>query len=373
METISGVLAGLGMLGIVAGIVLGFLMLLILPWWAIFDCLFSRRSGGVKVAAVLLLVFTWGLGSLIYGLFITTTKALRVVTVAAFCGVFVLFAAGGMTLIAGAGVHAKVLNEQTRQERQELAAQFAPAGIPARNLAAFRGLHFTYSAYGPQTAALARFSGLGLDFASARDTDRKVLQVACDSAEARCWALSAQDFGTIDPSSGRFTKVPVDPSLTDFSWPRGIAFDSKDDKVYVMTCGVFTRFYRFDPRTRAWDVLPAEPRGLSVVGLTHSTSDGCLYAMEHETHDQAIRRLQRFNTSGASLGPIDLKPAIPIRKGTEDHFQIHASGDKLVLILPPEIPFPQIAGAGVTGTASANRTFVVDPRTGEVFVPDATR
>ena len=373
MHLVSGVLAGLGAIGVGAGMLLGFVTLLVLPWWAIFDCLFSRRSGGVKAAGVILLLITWGVGSFFYGLFVTTSKALRVVTILAFGGVFVLFAVGGFSMLAGAGVHAKVQSEEDHRERQEIAAQFAPKAVPAGQIAAYRGLHFTYTVYGPKTAALARFTGDGPDFGSARDTDRDVRQAACDPTGAQCWGLTSQDFGSLDTSSGRFTKIPVDPSLTDFSWPRGLAYDAKERKVFIMTSGVFTRFYRFDPATRAWDLLPAQPRDLSVIGLTWSASDGCLYALEHETHDLAIRRLQRFNTSGASLGPIDLRPVVPIASGTEDRFQVIASGDKLVLLLPPQASMPQTAGMVVEGTSSANRSFVVDPRTGEVFVPDAAR
>jgi hypothetical protein len=372
MEQIAGLLGGLGVLGLVGAFILGLVTLLVLPWWAIFDCIFSRRSGGLKVVGVLLLLVTWGLGSLIYGLFVTTSRSLRIATAVAFGGVFLLFAAGGVTLLAGAGVHAKVHTEEVRQERQEIAEQFKPAALPATDVGAFRALHVTYSAYGAKTAALARFTGPGPDFGSARDTDRNVRQVACDPEGARCWAVTSQEFGSIDPATGRFTKIEVDPKPTDFSSPKGIAYDSKERKVYLMTCGVFTYFFRFDPATGAWDRLPAEIRGLSIVGLTYSASDDCLYAMEHETHDQAIRRLQRFNTSGASLGPIDLRPVIPIQAGTEDRFQIQASGGKLALILPPESPIVGTAGI-VSGVSSANRAFAVDPSTGEVFTFAAAR
>ena len=359
MELAGGLLGGLGILGILAGVCLGFVTLLLLPWWAIFDCALSRRSGGLKVVGVILLLITWGLGSLVYGLFVTTSRALRIVTAVTFGGVVVLLGAGGVSLIAGAGVHGKLRSEELRQERDALAAQFTPAVLPARELGPFGALHFTYNAFGHATTALARFDGAGPDFDSARDTDRAVRQVACSPDGLRCWALTAHDVGSIDPSSGRFTRIEVDPSLTDFSWPKGIAFDSKAGKVYVVTGGVFTKFYRFDPETRAWDVLPAEVRGISIVNLTYSAADRCLYAMEHDAHDQALRRLQRFNTSGASLGPIELTPAIPLGSAGEELFQIHASGDKLVLVLPPE------------STPSASRLFVADPGTGEVFVPDA--
>ena len=360
-------MGGLGILGIVAGVCLGFVVLLLLPWWAIFDCALSSRSGGLKVVGVILLLITWGFGSLVYGLLVTTSRALRVATAVAFGGVFLLLGAGGVSLIAGAGVHGKLRADELRRERDQIVAQFRPAAIPARDLDAFGALHFTYNAFGHATTALARFSAAGPDFDSARDTDRTVRQVACTPGGARCWALTSHDFGEVDPSSGRFTRIDVAPSLTDFSWPKGIAFDSKERKVYVVTGGVFTKFYRFDPEKAAWDVLPAEIRGLSIVNLTYSASDRCLYAMEHDAHDQALRRLQRFNTSGASLGAIELTPAIPIAEGAEDLFQIHASGDKLFLILPPESVTAQSVGTG--GATGASRLFVADPGTGEVFVP----
>src|SRR5262249_38955589 len=80
MENIAVLLSGLGTLGIAGGLILGVVALVVLPWWAIFDCIFSHRSGGLKVVGVLLLLITWGFGSLVYGLFITTTRALRLVT-----------------------------------------------------------------------------------------------------------------------------------------------------------------------------------------------------------------------------------------------------------------------------------------------------
>src|SRR5262245_13027511 len=203
MELVSALLGGLGALGVIGGVLLGFVMLLILPWWAVFDCIFSRRSGGMKAAGVLLLFITWGLGSLIYGLFVTTSRALRVVTAIAFGSVFLLFAAGGISLVTGAGIHAKAHAEDARHERRAIAEQFKPASLPAADLGAFRALHVTYSAYGAQTAALARFTGPGPDFASARDTDRNVRQVACTPDGARCWAMTTNDFGSIDPASGR--------------------------------------------------------------------------------------------------------------------------------------------------------------------------
>lgn len=91
METLSGLLGGLGMVGIVVSVVLAFAVLLFLPWWAIIDCIVSRRSGGAKVVIVLFLVLTCGLGSLLYGLFLSTSRVLRAFTVIFVLGFGIVF------------------------------------------------------------------------------------------------------------------------------------------------------------------------------------------------------------------------------------------------------------------------------------------
>lgn len=362
MEIVSGLLGGLGLLGILAAALLGLVALLILPFWAILECALSRRTGGGKALLIVLLFFTCGLGSLVYGLFVTTSKVLRIVTVLAVVGILAILVPSVISLLAGAGMHGKLHAEQLHRENQELVAQFQPAAIPSGDLDAFHALHFTWGGFGPATAAVARFTGAGPDLDSVRDTDRGVRQVTFDLEHERTWALTAHEFGSIEPASGRFTKITVDPAVGDFSWPKGIAFDPRDESVLVMTSHVYTLFYRFAPRTSEWERLPAEIRDLPLVALTYAPLDGCLYALEFRSSERALRRLQRFNTKGASLGPIELHPAVPVPDRADEGLQLVTSGEKLVLILPP---LPD----GRPGAAS--RTYVVDPRTGEVFAPGA--
>ena len=183
--------------------------------------------------------------------------------------------------------------------------------------------------------------------------------MAYDDENERYFALTSHAFGTITPSSGRFTEVQVDPSLGEFSWPKGIAFDRARRQVYVMTSHVYTRFYRFDPRTSDWKSLPSEIRDLSLVALTHSPTEDCLYGLQYRYGDTALNLIHRFNETGAILGAISLQPAIPVPGGLGSSLQLHESGGRLVLVLPPlDLDHP-----------AGNRVFVVDPATGEVLRP----
>lgn len=358
METVSGLLGGFGLLGIVAAGFAAFVTLLLLPFWAILECAFSKRTGGLKAFLLILLVVTWGLGSLVYGLFVTTSKLLRIFTILAVVGVLAILLPSVVAVLAGAGIHGNALAERNRREVQQLHAQFSPAPIAAGEVGPFHALHFTWGTFGPATAAVARFSGAAPEVSSARDTDRGIRQVAVDARRARTWAITAHDFGAIDPATGRFTKIDVDPAAGDFAWPKGIVVDPGDGSVLVMTSHVFTEFFRYEPESGAWVRLPVEIRDLPLVALAASSTDG-LYALERRAGDRALRRLQRFNAAGASLGPIELHPAIPIADRSDEGFQLHAAGDKLVLLLPPMDP------------AGPNRALVVDPSSGEVFEPSS--
>jgi len=51
------------------------------PIWALIDCAISKKaSAGAKIVVILLMIFLWGLMGLIYGLFLTSSKALKSVT-----------------------------------------------------------------------------------------------------------------------------------------------------------------------------------------------------------------------------------------------------------------------------------------------------
>jgi hypothetical protein len=369
METIAGLLGGLGLLGVVAAALIALVVLLILPWWAIIDCIVSARTNGAKAFGVIFLVLTWGLGSVVYGLFFSVSRALRIFTVVAIVGFGAILVPSVISLFTGAGLAGKAQNERNRLEHEELLSQFQPGTISIDAIDAFHAVHFMYDGRRPRSASLAQFTLSGPDLGVARDIDKDVRHVAFDAENERYFALTSHAFGTITPSSGRFTEVQVDPSLGDFSWPKGIAFDRTRRQVYVMTSHVYTRFYRFDPRTSDWQSLPTEIRDLTLAALAHSATEDCLYGLEHRYGDTALTRIHRFNDSGANIGSIDLEPAIPVPDGPEAAYQLHESGGMLVLVLPP---FD--LGRGHPGEAEAapteSRVFVVDPATGNVLLPD---
>jgi heme/copper-type cytochrome/quinol oxidase subunit 4 len=93
MGSFAPFLTGFGLIGLLGVFVLGGTILAILPIWAIIDCSNSKRDQNSKTITIIFLCLTWGLGSLIYSVFLAESKQLRrfsLVSIFCFFGLFIL-------------------------------------------------------------------------------------------------------------------------------------------------------------------------------------------------------------------------------------------------------------------------------------------
>ncbi len=361
-------LAASGLAGVFAALVLGTLFCLVQPIWAIIDCIESDREKDAKVLVSVALLVTWGLGSTLYGLFLSVSRALRVFTLVMLAVLFLLGVGGIATCAVGAFQGAKESQRQAAIEKveiEEAIRTFRPAAVAADAVEPFPALHFTYPGSGPashgapSSVSLADHDLAGPIAASARDVSPEVRHVAT-SADGGVFALTTHEFGAISPATGRFVEIAVDPQLEDdFSWPKGLAFDPVAQRMVVLTSHVHTRFFRYDPRTSAWERLPSEHRNGSLVALAYSPADASLYALERPHGGRELTTLRRFNDQGASIGVVALDPPIPVPEDLDAGFQLHASSGNLVLIVPPSAASGGEAAAG-------GRLYLVDREDGDV-------
>jgi hypothetical protein len=194
--------------------------------------------------------------------------------------------------------------------------------------------------------------------------------VVHDTSKDRYYALTTHEFGRIFLDGGRFAEIEVDPSVGDFGWPKGLAFDSSRGQVVIATSHVFTRFYRYGPDDSRWERMSPEIRDFPLVALTYSPDEDCLYALTRRSGDRALREIYRFNATGASLGSIKLDPPVPVPDETGDPFQLHFSSGKLILVLPP-LPVDVARAAGIQRPTEDKRIVAVDPAAGEVAVAES--
>jgi hypothetical protein len=350
MEFASQFLTGLGLLGAAAAIALGAALLFIVPIAAIVDCLASSRDGNTKGVLVVFLVLTWSLGGTIYGLFGASTRGLRIFTLLSILVPGIILVASVASCGTGAGMAAQARMERERAEMQALVEAFTPAELSADAVELFTALHFVPAGKTGLLASVARFTLDGIEAATARDVKGGVRQVVRDAAGDRLYAVTKHGFGQIDIDAGAFVEIEVDPSVGEFGWPKGLAFDASRGEVVIATSHVVTRFYRFQPQTSRWERMSQELRDFPLVAMTWSPDDDSLYALTHRPHDLALREIHRFNAEGASLGAIALDPAVPLPKQTQGAIQLQFSSGRLIVVLPP----PHV------------RILAVDPLTGQV-------
>ena len=359
MEALAPLLGGLGLIGVIAALLLGGVVLLILPIWAMLHCLVSERPGSTKLLIIIALLCTWGLGAIFYGLFASGSRPFRVFTVAAVLLPLLILMPSAAGLVTGTAIHGRAQAERERAELDALIEGFQPEEWTEGPLEPFVALQFTRTGGHANAATLAYFTADGPGSETARSVDTRIRQVAHDVVHDRYFALTDHEFGTITPSSGQFTAVEVDPTVGGFHWPKGLALDSKRGRVVVMTSHVTTELFTFDTRTSDWRRLPTSIRDLPLVGLAYSPEEDLLYAVEHRSSDPAIRRIHRFNPEGASLGAIELDPAVPLAPGDRDGLQLQFSSGRLIIMLPP-------GGAEFRPAAGL---LAVRPGTGQVLVP----
>lgn len=129
------ILTGLGVAGTIAVVLIASFFCLVQPIWAIVDCVDSDRDRDTKVLLSIAIFFTWGVGSLVYGLFFAASRHLRKFTAVVSLLVAVLTVATFGSCVTAIGTQAKRAQEQQAQKQAaalQKVADFRPAASTLR-------------------------------------------------------------------------------------------------------------------------------------------------------------------------------------------------------------------------------------------------
>lgn len=123
-EAVGDVLAASGALGCIFILFFGTLLLALLPVWAIIDCAISNKTSESKTIWIVLIFFTWGIGSLIYATFFADSRFLRITGAVSILGSIVVTVLTITSIIAGV-----TMSNSARQERFKMEHVNRPAAI----------------------------------------------------------------------------------------------------------------------------------------------------------------------------------------------------------------------------------------------------
>lgn len=253
----------------------------------------------------------------------------------------------------------------------------ATAFARAQRLAASRDLRFQAIRYepDPQLAkmgiarprpALADFTADGPINDTTRPAPVPGIRLAVDPRDGTWYGVNPKGVTRFNPGDKVSVDLPIGPDLPPLSWPCGLAFDTKRNRLVLTSLGGVGHMYAFDTATQQWSLL-REMDNVDLHCLTYSAADDCFYGLaEDMPREEAV--IHRFSAHGRPLGAVKPAERIPLsRHAMHDSPPqlIDAGGDLLVLLSP---------GRDQNGrpTDEPSRVLRIDPRTGQVSRPQSS-
>ncbi len=309
-------------------------------------------TGAIIIGIVLLSA------GLIYGIFFSSAKALRVIVVIAALGLALLFASGIGRVIDKAKAYRDEKQKEVVQAQEQLVADFIPEVIDPGAIEPFKAILKIN-----ESRSIADFTILGPDLKSAIDVNN-IEKLAYDPQNDSYYALDKWgDLGKINLTNKNFEKVNPDAALKDYSWPKGIAFNPDGNEVIILTSHVFSNLFSYNVNSHEWKKMTAGLRNVDLVALTYSESDQVFYALEKAYNAASLSSIAVFNRNGAHIGSIKISPQIPINSAADasiPDIQMNVSSGKIILIVASSYLRPEIL--------AQSNIFAIDPQSGKVSI-----
>lgn len=128
------------------------------------------------------------------------------------------------------------------------------------------------------SASYGDFTLAGPKADSLKPLPKRVRHVADDPASKHLYGISNHDVYQIDLKKGETAEMKLPAEIPKLSWPCGIAFDTKRERVIVVTLGGVGHMYSFTPKTGKWTLI-SEMDNLDMAALTYDAKADRLYGL----------------------------------------------------------------------------------------------
>jgi hypothetical protein len=356
------------------------------PLWALIDIAVSDKlSKGAKTVLLILILagvplcIISGFGivfvpfilliPLFYGFFVTASSVLRKATRISF--LFLVCALIGIATTAALSSQVRANIQQFKNlkregnriylESQETGEEEADSSVHRERSAyrqivrepivdtlavdysvdPFYAIHFVP----PSNESVATFTLDGADLDSATPFRRPSIyplnHIAVDPAGPLFYGVTTHKFGKIDSQTGEFEEIHVnDQSVPKLSWPGGIAFDTRRERIFITSRG---KLYLYYPETDYWEIVADS----SAIPVVYNPREDLLYGLE-----SGGRVMKKINMRGAVVGELNLSQQVPTAKTWDDlKVQVLWSSDKILVLV----------------SKNDLQIYIVDPSDGEVL------
>jgi hypothetical protein len=195
---------------------------------------------------------------------------------------------------------------------------------------------------------------------TAQAIPKGINDVAMDPASGKLYGISGHEVVELDMHSHTSTVMDMGMDVPDLSWPCGIAFDTKRQRLLVASLGGEGFLYAFDPAVRSWSVLTSmDNRDISA--LVYSAKFDALFALEPGRGHSGMA-LVKMSADGSPIGTVTLgDPIMPGMIGARPFATGAAladAGDYVAIIATEAAKDRQVV----------TRTFLVDPDSGQAIL-----
>jgi hypothetical protein len=245
-------------------------------------------------------------------------------------------------------------------QKHELFSADFPQVVPAAKLPK---LSFQANHYVPgkrpheMTVSFGEFTLAGPKADSLKPLPARVSRVTYDSGAKKYYGIADHGVAEIDMEKQKSTKLDVGLGVPRISWPADVTFDSKRDRLLLVTSGGGGYLYAYYPKTDKWEAVSERPPAV----ITYHPKDDMLYGLKGDDGGE----LQHINSKGAVIKTTQLEgPLLPgmlaMGPGVTG-VQLIPVDDKLAMLVAP---------VGIRG-GSENRgpawtyLYLIDPKTGK--------
>ncbi len=219
----------------------------------------------------------------------------------------------------------------------------------------FQALHRV----GDSKTSFGTFSPLGPVAASLVPLPKDTKHLAIDPNGPSYFGIGGHEVWALDLKARNAWTLPLDAGLPELSWPCGLAFDSKRNRVVLSSLGGVGFFYAYDPAAKKWSLI-SDLNNIDLWALTYAADDDSLYGVGMSSGAQRTPAIFQFNAKGALVRQVSLSPPPSTHEGRPDRMtQLAYVGKKLVLLLQP-------MRSREPGELDFTTAHVVDPQSGKI-------
>jgi hypothetical protein len=203
-----------------------------------------------------------------------------------------------------------------------------------------------------------RFTQAGPVSSTLRPTPGRSSRVAVDVDGGRTYVLRGHGIHE-HRADGLVVARDFDRTLPPISRPSGMTFDSKRQRVLIVTYESAGELYSYDTVANRWSVLTSMKQ-VDLASLTYSKRRDALYGVTM-TWSDGTTFLVRYTPDGEEVGRIKLDDPLlygMLSPWSADDVQLADGGDQLVLIADEEEPDRTVL----------TRTFILDPDRGKAVL-----